>query len=92
MVPLQMGLPGGPELLVILLMLIVLFGIPLVLLGIGGFAYLRSNASDDTEERITELEAEIDHLKHELDADDEQAASDGGTDAHDSDDRSGSGA
>jgi sec-independent protein translocase protein TatA len=81
MVPLQIGIPGGPELLVILLMMLILFGVPLFLLGVGGFAYLRMNASDDTQERIAELEAEIDHLKHELDAgrDDDQAASDGGT-------------
>ncbi|MEF8853360.1 MAG: hypothetical protein V5A28_13240 [Haloarculaceae archaeon] len=88
MVPLQMGVPGGPELLVILLMMLILFGVPLVLLGIGGFAYLRANADDDTQERIAELESEIEHLKSEIDADvdDERAASDGGTDAERSDD------
>jgi len=84
MVPLQMGIPGGPELLVILLIMLLLFGIPLALLAVGGFVYLRSNASDDTQERIAELESEIDHLKSELDADDEQATGDGGTDESDS--------
>jgi sec-independent protein translocase protein TatA len=68
MVPLQM-IPGGPELLVILLIALLLFGIPLLLLGVGGFVYLRSNADDDTKERIAELEGEIDQLKSELDAD-----------------------
>jgi len=82
MVPLQMGIPGGPELLVILLIMLLLFGIPLVLLTVGGFAYLRTNADDDTQERIAELEGEIDHLKSELDAggqstDDEHTAGDG---------------
>jgi sec-independent protein translocase protein TatA len=82
MVPLQMGVPGGPELLVILLVLLLLFGIPLVLLGVGGFVYLRANTDDDTEERIAELEGEIETLKSELDAggqstDDEHAAGDG---------------
>jgi sec-independent protein translocase protein TatA len=93
MVPLQMGIPGGPELLVILLIMVLLFGIPLVLLGVGGFVYLRSNADDDTKERIAELEGEIDQLKAELDAerDDEQAASDGGTEGSGSGDSTGSG-
>ena len=91
MVPLQMGIPGGPELLVILLIMLLLFGIPLALLAVGGFVYLRSNSGDDTQERIAELESEIDHLKSELDADDEQAASDGGTDESDSGDSTGSG-
>jgi len=81
MVPLQMGIPGGPELLVILLITVLLFGIPLVLLGIGGFVYLRSNADDDTQERIAELEGEIDQLKADLDVDtatdDDQTTGDG---------------
>jgi sec-independent protein translocase protein TatA len=78
MVPLQMGIPGGPELVVILLVLLLLFGIPLVLLGVGGFAYLRANADDDTKERIAELEGEIDQLKADLDAVD-QSTDDGPT-------------
>jgi sec-independent protein translocase protein TatA len=89
MVPLQMGIPGGPELLVILLIMVILFGIPLVLLGIGGFVYLRSNADgddgdEDTQERIARLEGEIDQLKADLDTetatDDEQATGEGNDD------------
>ena len=72
MVPLQMGVPGGPELLVILLILLLLFGLPILLLGVGGFLYLRSNADDDTKERIAELESEIDELKSDLDTEDEE--------------------
>ena len=67
MVPLQMGVPGGPELLVILLIMLLLFGLPILLLGVGGFLYLRSNADDETKERIAELEAEMDELKRDLD-------------------------
>ena len=67
MVPLQMGVPGGPELLVILLIMLLLFGLPILLLGVGGFLYLRSNADDKTKERIAELEAEMDELKRDLD-------------------------
>jgi len=81
MVPLQMGIPGGPELLVILLIMVVLFGVPLVLLAVGGFAYLQSSSDDDTQERIAELEGEIDQLKADLDTetatDEEQAVGDG---------------
>ena len=72
MVPLQMGVPGGPELLVILLILLLLFGLPILLLGVGGFLYLRSNAYDETKERIAELESEIDELKSDLDTEDEE--------------------
>jgi sec-independent protein translocase protein TatA len=72
MVPLQMGVPGGPELLVILLILLLLFGLPILLLGVGGFLYLRSNADDETKERIAELESEIDELKSDLDTEDEE--------------------
>jgi sec-independent protein translocase protein TatA len=81
MVPLQMGVPGGPELLVVLLITLLLFGLPILLLGVGGFLYLRSNADDETKERIAELESEIDELKSDLDTEDEEAvaadASDG---------------
>ena len=74
MVPLQMGVPGGPELLVILLILLLLFGLPILLLGVGGFLYLRSNADDETKERIAELESEIDDLKSDLDTEGEEPA------------------
>ena len=72
MVPLQMGVPGGPELLVILLILLLLFGLPILLLGVGGFLHLRSNADDETKERIAELESEIDELKSDLDTEGEE--------------------
>jgi len=84
MVPLQMGIPGGPELLVILLIMVLLFGIPLVILAVGGFAYLRTSGDDETQERIAELEGEIDQLKADLDVDtvtDDEPAVGDGTDA-----------
>ena len=65
MVPLQMGVPGGAEVLVILLVSVLLFGVPLVLLVGGGFLYLRSKGN--REDRIDELEREVEHLKAELD-------------------------
>jgi sec-independent protein translocase protein TatA len=83
MVPLQMGIPGGLELIIVLLIALVLFGLPILLLGVGGFLYLRSRTDDETAERVAELEAEIDDLERELDAeraDEERAASDGTAD------------
>lgn len=58
-VPLFPGVPGGPELLVMLLMAILIFGLPLVLIALGGLLYYRRN------ERIEELERRIDELEAE---------------------------
>jgi sec-independent protein translocase protein TatA len=66
-VPLFPGIPGGPELLIILLVVVIL-GIPLsavVLIGLG-VTKLRSN-EQDREERIAELEREVDRLRDESD-------------------------
>jgi sec-independent protein translocase protein TatA len=66
MVPLFPGVPGGPELLVILLLMVALFGLPVVL-ALLGWRYLRGD--DDVEEleaRVSELEAAL-----EADAGDE---------------------
>ncbi|SEN24688.1 sec-independent protein translocase protein TatA [Halorientalis persicus] len=52
------GIPGGPELFVILLIAILLFGLPLVLVA-GGYVYLRRDESiEELEQRIADLEAE----------------------------------
>ena len=80
MVPLQMGVPGGPELLVVLLITLLLFGLPILLLGVGGFLYLRSNADDETKERIAELEAEMDELKRDLDTEGDDPVATGAPD------------
>lgn len=61
--PLQMGIPGGMELAVILLVFL-LFAAPigLVLLGV---AYLlqRRGRSNELDERISELEAQVESLR-----------------------------
>ena len=80
MVPLQMGVPGGPELLVVLLITLLLFGLPILLLGVGGFLYLRSNADDETKERIAELEAEMDELRRDLDTEGDDPVATGAPD------------
>ncbi|SDF16355.1 LapA family protein [Halorientalis regularis] len=52
------GVPGAPELFVILLIAILLFGLPLVLVA-GGYFYLRRDESiEELEQRIADLEAE----------------------------------
>ncbi|WP_286672161.1 hypothetical protein [Halorarius halobius] len=80
MFPLQMGLPGGPELLVILLIMVLLLGVPLALVAVGVVLYRsRSGGSDRTEEleaRIDELESELDRVRAGEGADDERREND----------------
>jgi sec-independent protein translocase protein TatA len=63
-VPLQFGIPGGPELLVILLMMLLFFGVPLALV-VGGVVLYRNRSREG--DRVEELEARIDDLERELD-------------------------
>jgi sec-independent protein translocase protein TatA len=62
---LQMGMPGGPELLVIALLALVLFGVPLALVVVFGSVWLRSD-DEDYEQRIAELEADVARLRSEM--------------------------
>jgi sec-independent protein translocase protein TatA len=64
------GVPGAPELVVILLVAILLFGLPLVLVA-GAYLYLRRD------ETIEELEARIDDLEAEHEADTVEATGTG---------------
>ena len=67
LLPAQFGIPGGMELAVMLL-IFVLFAAPigLVLLGV---AYLlrRRGGSNELDERITELEAQVESLRDAVD-------------------------
>ncbi|MFB6138831.1 MAG: preprotein translocase subunit TatA [Halosimplex sp.] len=65
--PLQMGFPGVVELLVILVVGVIVFGIPLLVVVVLGGLWLRSRG--DYEERISELEAEIARLQAEVGTD-----------------------
>jgi sec-independent protein translocase protein TatA len=58
MVPLFPGVPGGPELLVVLLLLVALFGVPVVV-AVLGWRYLKGDRVEDLEARVEELEAEL---------------------------------
>ncbi|WP_415380945.1 hypothetical protein [Halosimplex sp. TS25] len=62
--PLQFGIPGGIELLVILLMGLVMFGLPVLLVVVLGTVWLRSR--DDYDDRIRELETEIARLQAQV--------------------------
>ncbi|TKX75598.1 preprotein translocase subunit TatA [Halorubrum sp. GN11_10-6_MGM] len=71
------GVPGGPELLILLIIAVLLFGVPLVLLG-GGvlFLALRSDDEDAEADRIAELEAEVERLREQVDGDPDEPEGD----------------
>ena len=62
------GLPGGVELLVILLIMIILLGRPLCLLVVGGFGFwkLSRGDDDDDEETVEDLRRRVDELESQL--------------------------
>ncbi|QLH81848.1 hypothetical protein [Halosimplex pelagicum] len=74
---LQLGMPGGLELLVVLVMGLLMFGLPLVLVAVLGALWLR--ADDDHDERIRQLETEIARLHAQV-GDDDGATADEFTD------------
>ena len=65
--PLFPGLPGGPELLIVLLVMVLVLGIPTLLVAAAAFFGLRYVRGGDTrEERIAELEREVSELRQRL--------------------------
>jgi sec-independent protein translocase protein TatA len=80
LLPLFPGVPGGPELLVVLLLLVALFGVPLVVAFLG-WQYLRGDSQvEELEARVRELESELDtgaEETRERTADDASATDDG---------------
>lgn len=65
--PAVVGMPGGLELLVILVIFVLLFGIPLTILLVLGYRLTeRAGESAIPEDRLEELEAEVDELKTRL--------------------------
>lgn len=62
-IPLQFGIPGGPELIVIFLIGLLLFGLPLLLIALAVVAYRNRRGPGD---RVAELEGRIDELEREL--------------------------
>ena len=70
------GVPAGPELVIILIIFVLLFGVPIVLIAAGVvFFKLRSDGEEADADRIAELEAEVERLREKVD--DEPAEPDG---------------
>ena len=77
LVPAFGGVPGGPELIIILVIAVVLFGVPLVLVA-AAVVYLATRDEDETangetatgeradDDRIAELEAEVERLREQV--------------------------
>ena len=74
-VPLFVGVPGGPELLVILLIAIVMFGLPVVLLG-GLYLYRRSQSDRPAGEELAALRREVELLREEINRLDDESGGD----------------
>lgn len=69
-IPAVVGIPGGLELLIILFIFVLLFGIPLTILLFLGYRLSdRVGESAVSEERLEELESEVEHLKERLEDD-----------------------
>jgi len=84
------GVPGGVELLVILLVMLVLLGLPLFLLAVGGLGFWKLSRGDGDgrdDETVEELRRRVDDLEAQLSEADVGAEAD----ADGSADRSGSG-
>ncbi|ACM55915.1 protein translocase TatA [Halorubrum lacusprofundi] len=67
-VPAFGGVPAGPELVIILMILVLLFGVPTVVIaGVVLFLKLRSDGEEADTDRIAELEAEVERLREKVD-------------------------
>ena len=61
------GVPGGPELLILLVVFVLLFGVPLVVIaGVVVFLKLRSDGEETDDDRVAELEAEVERLREKV--------------------------
>ncbi|QKY16231.1 preprotein translocase subunit TatA [Halorubrum sp. CBA1229] len=66
-VPAFGGVPAGPELVIIMLIAVLLFGVPLVVIaGAVLFLKLRSDGEEADADRIAELEAEVERLREKV--------------------------
>ncbi|UWG47293.1 Uncharacterized protein HSRCO_1005 [Halanaeroarchaeum sp. HSR-CO] len=69
-VPAVVGIPGGLELLIILFIFVLLFGIPLTILLFLGYRLTdKVGESAVSEDRLEELEAEVTELRERLEDD-----------------------
>jgi len=71
-VPAFGGVPAGPELVIIMLIAVLLFGVPVVVIaGAVLFLKLRSDGAETDADRIAELEAEVERLREKVEVADE---------------------
>ena len=67
-VPAFGGVPAGPELAILLIVFVLLFGVPVVVIaGAVLFLKLRSDGEEADADRIAELEAEVERLREKVD-------------------------
>jgi sec-independent protein translocase protein TatA len=64
--PLFLGVPGGVELLVILLVALVVFGLPIVLIGGGLYLYRQTQSDRPANEEIEALREEVHRLREDV--------------------------
>jgi sec-independent protein translocase protein TatA len=67
MLPLQVGVPGGMELVVIFIIAVLLFGVPIVLLAGGLYLYRQAQSDDSASEEVESLRREVERLREEVD-------------------------
>jgi cell division protein FtsB len=73
MIPLFLGFPGGIELLVILFIAIIVFGLPVVLVAGGFYLYRNTQSERPASEEVESLREEVSQLREEIEAlDDKQ--------------------
>ncbi|MFB6153029.1 MAG: preprotein translocase subunit TatA [Halodesulfurarchaeum sp.] len=60
------GVPGGLELVVILLVVFLLFGVPATLIIVLGYRHVSNRARKADDERVAELEREVDELRDRI--------------------------
>jgi sec-independent protein translocase protein TatA len=66
-VPAFGGVPAGPELVILLIVFVLLFGVPVaVIAGAVLFLKLRSDGQGADADRIAELEAEVERLREQV--------------------------
>jgi len=66
-VPAFGGIPAGPELVIVLLIAVLLFGVPLVVIAGAVLLFtLRSDGEGTDADRIAELEAEVERLREKV--------------------------
>ena len=70
MVPLQVGVPGGAELLIVLIIAILLFGVPIALVAGGLYFYRQSKSDRPASEEIEALRREVERLREEVEGSD----------------------